>query len=128
MLHSARKVTFLVDQKFLPLVEDILRGELDVFSEEIQITGVMMDDRLNWMVGMYYWDQEAINRDARYAINEFRTLPGQEKPELDINDVFASQRCIDLLNPATNPNGLLPTSPMIGWWVLTRMVSRILEK
>jgi iron complex outermembrane receptor protein len=90
------------------LVEDILRGELDLFSEEIQITGVMFDDRLNWMGGVYYWDQEAFNRDARYAINEFRTLPGHEGPQLDINDVFASDRCLALLDPVQNPNGLLP--------------------
>jgi len=90
------------------LVEDILRGELDVFSQEVQLTGVAFDDRLNWMVGVYYWDQEAMNRDARYAVNEFRTLPGQAAPELDINDVFQSDRCLALHDPATNPLGLLP--------------------
>ena len=94
------------------LVEDILRGDLDLFSEEIQIQGG--GDRVSWVAGLYYWDQESINRDARYALNEFRTLPGEEAPQLSVDDVFASARCQALQNPATNPNGLLPCETVWG--------------
>src|SRR5690606_35726604 len=83
------------------LVEDLNRGRLEVFSEEIQITGGT--DRVNWMVGLYYWDQESVSRNARFYIDEFRTLPGNAGPQLSFDDVFASQRCQNLLNDATNP-------------------------
>jgi iron complex outermembrane receptor protein len=86
------------------LVEDITRGDLDLFSEEIQIQGGT--DRISWVAGVYYWDQKSINRDRRLALNEFRTLPGAEGPELLFSDAFNAQRCVDLRNPATNPNGL----------------------
>jgi iron complex outermembrane recepter protein len=88
------------------LVEDILRDKLDLFSEEIQLSGG--SDRIKWVAGAYFWDQKGTNRDARYAVNEFRTLPGQERPELLLSDVYNSDRCLALLNPATNPNNLLP--------------------
>jgi iron complex outermembrane receptor protein len=86
------------------LVEDITRGDLDLFSQEIQIQGG--GDRINWVAGVYYWDQKSINRDRRLALNEFRTLPGAEGPQLLFSDAYAAQRCVDLRNPATNPNGL----------------------
>jgi len=94
------------------LVEDILRDKLDLFSEEIQLSGG--GDRVRWVAGLYYWDQKGTNRDARYAINEFRTLPGQEGPELLLSDVYASDRCLALNNPATNPNNLLPCEVVAG--------------
>jgi len=100
------------------LVEDIIRGDLNLFSQEFQLTGVAFDDRLNWMAGVYYWDQEQISRDARYAVNEFRTLPGHEQPQLLLSDVYNSDRCIALRDPATNPNNLLPCEVVAGGIIL----------
>lgn len=82
------------------LVEDIIRGDLEVFSEEIQISGGT--DRVSWVAGLYYWDQESVNRNARLTLDEFRTLAGEEKPELLLSDVFASDRCM-LHAPADTP-------------------------
>jgi iron complex outermembrane receptor protein len=99
------------------LVEDILRDKLEVFSEEIQISG-SFGDNIDWFVGAYYWDQKGTNRDARYAVNEFRTLPGNEAPQLLLSDVYASDRCAALRDPATNPLGLLPCEVVAGAIIL----------
>ena len=98
------------------LVEDILRDKLDLFSEEIQFSGGR--DRIQWVAGLYYWDQKGTNRDARYAVNEFRTLPGHEQPQFLLSDVYASDRCLALRDPATNPNNLLPCEVVAGAIIL----------
>ncbi|MGD8810032.1 MAG: TonB-dependent receptor [Gammaproteobacteria bacterium] len=94
------------------LVEDITRGRLDVFSEEIQLTGG--GDRIQWVAGLYYWDQESLNRDARFVIDEFRTLQGNEGPQLLLSDVYRSERCTLLRDPATNPEGLSTCEDIAG--------------
>lgn len=85
------------------VVADLSRGRLDVFSEEIQITGG--NDRISWFAGVYYWDQESVSRADRRTLAEFRTYPGQNSntPRWDVADVYASQLCQSLANPATNP-------------------------
>jgi iron complex outermembrane recepter protein len=84
------------------VVADLTRGRLDVFSEEIQISGG--SDRINWVAGAYYWDQESVSRADRRTLAEFRTYPGQysNTPRWDVNDVYASQLCQDLANPLIN--------------------------
>lgn len=84
------------------LVEDIIRTDLDVFSEEIQISGG--NDRVSWVAGLYYWDQESRNRRARFTLDEFRALQGEENPELLLSDVFNSDRCL-MHSPADTPVG-----------------------
>jgi iron complex outermembrane receptor protein len=87
------------------VVADLSRTRLDVFSEEIQITGG--GDRISWFAGAYYWDQESVNRADRRTLAEFRTYPGQYQstPRWDVNDVYASQHCQNLANPAINTTG-----------------------
>jgi iron complex outermembrane receptor protein len=87
------------------VVADLARTKLDVFSEEIQISGG--GDRISWFAGAYYWDQETVTRADRRTLAEFRTYPGQMQstPRWDINDVFASQHCQNLANPAINTIG-----------------------
>jgi iron complex outermembrane receptor protein len=87
------------------VVADLARTQLDVFSEEIQISGG--GDRISWFAGAYYWDQETVTRADRRTLAEFRTYPGQMQstPRWDINDVFASQHCQNLANPAINTIG-----------------------
>jgi len=87
------------------VVADLSRTRLDVFSEEIQITGG--SDRINWFAGVYYWDQESVTRADRRTLAEFFTYPGQfsNTPRWDVNDVYASQLCQDLANPAINTTG-----------------------
>jgi len=85
------------------VVADLSRTKLDVFSEEIQFSGG--GDRVNWFAGAYYWDQETVNRADRRTLAEFFTYPGQYQstPRWNVNDVYASQLCQNLANPATNP-------------------------
>jgi iron complex outermembrane receptor protein len=89
------------DNSAYTLVEDLNRDRTDLFSEEIQLA--FAGDRLNWVVGAYYWDQEIIERDARFTIDEFRTLEGDPAPQLSFDTVYNSQPCLDLVNDAINP-------------------------
>ena len=116
MTHEDQKINVDWENSDYTLVEDILRDKLDLFSEEIQLSGG--GDRIKWVAGLYYWDQKGTNRDARYAVNEFRTLPGHEQPQFLLSDVYNSDRCLALNNPATNPNNLLPCEVVAGAIIL----------
>jgi hypothetical protein len=111
------------DNSQYDLVLDINRSKLDVFSQEIQLTGG--NDRIEWLAGLYYWDQKTDNRNGRWQVLEFRS-PADPffGGLLNINNVFASAAC----NPAGSP--LVPTpaatdpawvmqfaagSPLFGW-------------
>jgi iron complex outermembrane receptor protein len=83
------------------IVSDLSRSKLDVFSEEIQISGG--SDRINWVGGLYYWDQESVTRGDRRTLGEFFTFPGVPQPTFNLADVFAHPQCVALANPATNP-------------------------
>ena len=97
------------------VVADLSRTDLNVLSEEIQITGG--GDRVSWFAGGYYWDQETVNRADRRTLAEFRTYPGQYQttPRWDVNDVFASQHCQNLANPAINTTGA--TNCQTAWFL-----------
>ena len=58
------------DNSQYDLVLDMNRSELEVFSQEMQITGGR--DRFEWLAGVYYWDQETPPQ---------RPLAGQRVPE-----------------------------------------------
>src|SRR5690606_16732199 len=83
------------------VVEDLNRARLELFSEEIQLSG--SKGRFDWVAGFYYWDQEGVSRNVRFYIDEFRTLPGNSAPQLRFDDVYASQRCLGLLDDTVNP-------------------------
>jgi hypothetical protein len=51
------------------LVNDYNLEDRSVFSEEIQFTGTY--DRVNWVAGLYYWDQEVKSRGMRFQAEEF---------------------------------------------------------
>jgi iron complex outermembrane receptor protein len=63
------------------LVNDYNRQRLEVFSQEIQLTGG--GDRITWVGGLYYWDQKTINRNGRFSIEEFRN--GRLNPQTALN-------------------------------------------
>jgi iron complex outermembrane recepter protein len=77
------------DNSQYDLVLDMNRSELDVFSQEMQLTGGR--DRFEWLAGIYYWDQEILTRNGRWQVNEF------QKQLMNPNNVFA--------NPVCNPAG-----------------------
>jgi len=85
------------------IVSDLSRSRLNVFSEEIQVSGG--NDRVDWVGGVYYWNQEGVTRADRRTLGEFFTYPGVPKPLFNLNDVFAHPQCVALANPATNPTG-----------------------
>ena len=48
--------------------------EQEQFSQEFQLTGVAIDDRLNWIVGLYYFEEEGTDvNDIRTSIIEFQS-------------------------------------------------------
>jgi iron complex outermembrane receptor protein len=70
------------------LVEDINRSKIDVFSQEIQLTGGR--GKVDWLAGAFYWDQKVNVRNARWQVLEFRY--GQ----FDVNRVFNSPQCTNV--------------------------------
>jgi iron complex outermembrane receptor protein len=89
------------DNSQYDLVLDMNRGQLDVFSQDIQLTGG--NDRVEWLAGVYYWDQKAKNRNGRWMVNEF------QKGLMDVTNVFNSPICNATgaalePTPATNDN------------------------
>ena len=76
------------DNSQYDLVLDMNRSELEVFSQEMQLTGGR--DRFEWLGGAYYWDQEIVTRNGRWQVNEF------QKQLMNPANVFAHPTC----NPA----------------------------
>jgi iron complex outermembrane receptor protein len=87
------------------VVADLTRQRLDVFSEEIQLSGG--GDRVSWVGGIYYWDQESVSRADRRTLAEFFTYPGQNlaAPRWDVQDVFNHPLCVALADPLINTTG-----------------------
>jgi iron complex outermembrane recepter protein len=61
------------DSSQYSLVEDLVRNKLDFFSQEMQLTGG--GDRIQWLAGAYYWDQDQYSRGARWIVEEIRLNP-----------------------------------------------------
>jgi iron complex outermembrane receptor protein len=83
------------------LVFDMNRSKLDVFSQEIQLTGGR--DKFEWLAGAYYWDQKTKSRNGRWQVNEF------QKGLMDPFNVFNNAVCnpagaVLQPTPATNDN------------------------
>jgi iron complex outermembrane recepter protein len=85
------------DNSQYALVNDLNRSRLEVLSQEIQLTGG--GDRIQWLAGVYYWDQKTLSRNARWVIEEFRA--GSPLQRLSAATVFASPHCQNI------PVGLL---------------------
>jgi outer membrane receptor protein involved in Fe transport len=77
------------DNSQYDLVTDINRSKLDVTSQEIQLTGG--HGKIEWLAGVYYWDQTLRARNGRWQVNEF------QKGWMDPAQVFATPTC----NPLT---------------------------
>ena len=92
------------DNSQYDLVLDMNRSKLDVFSQEIQLTGG--NDRIEWLAGVYYWDQKQDNRNGRWQVMEFRTATDPFfGGTLDVNNVFNSAQC-----QAPAGSALVPTA------------------
>jgi outer membrane receptor protein involved in Fe transport len=90
------------DNSQYDLVLDMNRSKLDVFSQEIQLTGG--NDRVEWLAGVYYWDQKQVNRNGRWQVMEF------QNQLMDPNNVFANAACNPMTAGGQPTIELLPNS------------------
>ncbi len=109
---------------------DYFLNELDLFSQEIQISGG--GDRIDWVAGVYHWDQENVSRNPSYGVEEFTS--GQ----LSQATALASQQC----TTSTAPVPCFLTVPIIasniaddfnwaqqdGWAIFGEVVIGLTEK
>jgi iron complex outermembrane receptor protein len=78
------------------VVEDLTQSGLNLFSQEIQLTG--KHGRVDWVGGLYYWNQDDRNRGVRYAARDFI------RGDLDINTAYNTPFCQNLAaQPVINP-------------------------
>lgn len=79
------------------LVEDLNYDRLEMYSEEIQLSGG--GDRFQWVTGLFYWSQDTTSRGIRYAAEEFNADPNL------INIANATPYCQSkLINPPPGPS------------------------
>ena len=91
------------------LVEDTSNGHINLFSEEIQISGG--GDRVQWVAGVFYWDTYTRTRSVSYAMEEFNVSPvgvgsGIAHPSNDnarVAALYATPFCQNLAAIATTP-------------------------
>ena len=91
------------------LVEDTSNSHIDLFSEEIQITGG--GDRVQWVAGVFYWDTNTRTRSVSYAMEEFNLSPvgfGQgianaNNDNARVAALYACPFCQNLAAIATTP-------------------------
>jgi iron complex outermembrane receptor protein len=96
------KVYVDYDNSQYGLVEDTSNDNTEFFSQEIQLAGG--GDRIDWVTGIFYWDESRRTRSVRYAAEEFNVTPlGREDNQLAL-DLYATQYCQDLaVNPPPGP-------------------------
>ena len=65
------------DNDASPLVTAQVFNDMDSnqFSEELQLSGVAVDDRLNWLLGLYYFDEDGDNPE-QVEFTGFELLSG----------------------------------------------------
>jgi iron complex outermembrane receptor protein len=80
------------DNSQYDLVLDMNRSRFDTLTEEIQITGG--NSRVDWLAGVYWWDQKTKNRNGRWQLTEF------------VQGVFPIENVLN--HPACNPPGGVP--------------------
>ncbi|MES2603433.1 MAG: TonB-dependent receptor [Pseudomonadota bacterium] len=80
------------DNSQYDLVTDINRSALSMTSQELQLTGTATK-WVDWMGGLYSWDQETHTRNGRWILMEF------QQGLYDINNVLNSPAC----NPVGGP-------------------------
>jgi len=77
------QVDFGTDGDFtnLPLNEPFNRVTQNQFSQELQFTGLSFDDKFNWVAGLYYFNETAIDRNTvNFASGLFNGLEALAGP------------------------------------------------
>jgi iron complex outermembrane recepter protein len=90
------------DNSQFGLVEDTIDNRTEFFSQEIQLAGG--GDRIQWVTGVFYWDESRRTRSVRYAAEEFNVTPiGREDNQLAL-DLYNTPYCQALLvSPPPGP-------------------------
>jgi iron complex outermembrane receptor protein len=92
--QQRRKIFVDYDNSQYGLVEDTIDGDNDFISQEIQLSGG--GDRVEWVTGVFYWDESRRTRSVRYAAEEFNVTPlGREDNQLAL-DLYATPYCQNL--------------------------------
>ena len=102
-------------------------GKQHQFTQEFQALGKALDDRLNWIVGAFYYKEKAnqsfLNDDLAaffltYEPSAFsttsRSLAGYAQAEYEIIDGLKLSAGIRYTNDKKTFNGLSPTAPGLG--------------
>jgi iron complex outermembrane receptor protein len=73
------------------IVYDLNQQDNELWSQEIQFSGGR--DRISWLGGAYYWEQDTTTRDTRNVVSEFF------RGEMDIAHVLNSPICTAPVQP-----------------------------
>ncbi|MEX2124195.1 MAG: TonB-dependent receptor [Woeseia sp.] len=61
--HVEAFTAFDIDGSAVLIGELVDDFDVDQFTQELQLSGVAIDDRLNWLVGLYYFTEDGLNLD-----------------------------------------------------------------
>jgi iron complex outermembrane receptor protein len=89
------------------LVEDTSNQHINFFSQEIQLSGGK--DKLQWVAGVFYWDESRRTRSVSYAFEEFNADPLTRADNARVTTLYASPFCQALF--AADPRTVVPGTP-----------------
>jgi iron complex outermembrane recepter protein len=96
------KVFVDYDNSQFGLVEDTLDTRTEMFSQEFQLSGG--GDRVQWVGGVFYWDESRRTRSVRYAAEEFNVDPITRQDNQLALDLYNTPYCQGLaVNPPPGP-------------------------
>jgi iron complex outermembrane receptor protein len=106
---QALKVFVDFDNSQYGLVEDTTNQTTEMFSQEIQLSGG--GDRLQWVAGVFYWDESRRTRSVRYAAEEFNVDPISRADNQRALDLYNTAYCQALaVSPPPGPSSTCQTS------------------
>lgn len=69
-------------------------SKLDLKSHEFQLTGALLEGRMDYVLGYYSWEQESRNRGVEWAMADWQNTADMGNIKtLDYNDVLNSPAC-----------------------------------
>ena len=92
--NQTNKTFIDYDNSQYGLVEDTSNNRTHMFSEEIQLSGG--SGRVNWVAGLFYWDETRRTRSVRYAMEEFNVDPISRADNQLALDLYNTPYCQNL--------------------------------
>jgi iron complex outermembrane recepter protein len=103
------KVFVDYDNSQYGLVEDTVNQRQKFTSEEIQLSGG--GDRITWVAGIFYWDENQLSRNVRYSMEEFNVDPIGRADNALALALYQTPYCQALaVNPPPGPSSTCQTS------------------